>query len=77
MCTILNLVSALLCTEPVVFWFSLWIAFAWGVLYLSFAGIPIVFADAYLFNSQQSGAVFTGEHGDMGLARKLDVMVSL
>ncbi|KZF26936.1 MFS general substrate transporter [Xylona heveae TC161] len=49
----------LLVTEPVVFWFSLWIAFAWGVLYLSFGGLPLTFKAAYGFNSQQIGAVFT------------------
>lgn len=33
----------LLFTEPVVFWFSLWAAFAWGVLYLSFAVVPYLY----------------------------------
>lgn len=35
----------LLFTEPVVFCFSLWAAFSWGVLYLSFAIVPYLYAD--------------------------------
>lgn len=34
----------LLFTEPVVFCFSLWAAFSWGVLYLSFAVVPFLYA---------------------------------
>ncbi|KAI5458231.1 major facilitator superfamily domain-containing protein [Mariannaea sp. PMI_226] len=34
----------LLFTEPVVFCFSLWAAFSWGVLYLSFAVVPYLYA---------------------------------
>ncbi|UNI24827.1 hypothetical protein JDV02_010543 [Purpureocillium takamizusanense] len=33
----------LLLAEPVVFWFSLWAAFAWGVLYLSFSVVPFLY----------------------------------
>ncbi|KAL9619218.1 MAG: hypothetical protein Q9160_006153 [Pyrenula sp. 1 TL-2023] len=33
----------LLFTEPVVFFFSLWASFAWGVLYLQFSAITLVF----------------------------------
>ncbi|EYE93761.1 MFS transporter [Aspergillus ruber CBS 135680] len=46
-------------TEPVVFFFSLWIAFSWAVLYLQFAAVPLVFATNHGFNIQQTGAVFT------------------
>jgi multidrug resistance protein len=48
----------LLLTEPVVFFFSLWVAFAWGVLYMSFDDIPLVFA-ARGFSTEQIGAVYT------------------
>jgi len=48
----------LLCTEPVVFFFSLWVAFAWAVLYLTFGSIPLVFQTSYGFDLQQSNAVF-------------------
>jgi MFS family permease len=48
----------LLITEPVVFFFSLWVAFAWAVLYLTFGSIPLVFGRSHGFNIQESGAVF-------------------
>lgn len=49
----------LLFTESVVFFFSLWISFAWAVLYLTFSAIPTVFTASHNFNVQQNGAVFT------------------
>ncbi|KAL8907738.1 MAG: hypothetical protein Q9207_001221 [Kuettlingeria erythrocarpa] len=48
----------LLTTEPVVFFFSLWVAFSWAVLYLTFSSIPLVFGTSHHFNTQQNGAVF-------------------
>jgi multidrug resistance protein len=48
----------LLVTEPVVFFFSLWVAFSWAVLYLTFGSIPLVFSRSYGFTVQQAGAVF-------------------
>lgn len=48
----------LLFTEPVVFFFSLWISFSWAVLYLTFDAIPLVFETIYDFNLEQQGAVF-------------------
>ncbi|ESZ98318.1 hypothetical protein SBOR_1311 [Sclerotinia borealis F-4128] len=48
----------LLFTEPVVFFFSLWVAFAWAVLYLTFGSIPLVFEASHDFDLQQSGAIF-------------------
>ena len=50
----------MLATEPVVFFFSLWAAFSWAVLYLQFSSVPLVFRTNYGFNLEQSGAVFTG-----------------
>ena len=50
----------LLSTEPVVFFFSLWIAFSWAVLYLTFSAIPLVFSTNHHFNIEQNGAVFAG-----------------
>ncbi|KAL8794373.1 MAG: hypothetical protein Q9195_003071 [Heterodermia aff. obscurata] len=49
----------LLSTEPVVFFFSLWVAFSWAVLYLTFSSIPLVFRTNHAFTLQQTGAVFT------------------
>jgi MFS family permease len=48
----------LLFTEPAVFFFSLWVSFAWAVLYLTFGSIPLVFSRQYGFNTEQSGYVF-------------------
>ena len=48
----------LLSTEPVVFFFSLWVAFSWAVLYLTFSSIPLVFTTNHGFDIQQNGAVF-------------------
>jgi hypothetical protein len=48
----------LLFTEPVVFFFSLWVSFAWGILYLTFGSIPLVFARQYGWNIEQAGRVF-------------------
>ncbi|KAI0881394.1 MFS general substrate transporter [Annulohypoxylon maeteangense] len=49
----------LLFTEPIVFFFSLWVSFAWAILYLTFGSIPLVFQRQYGFNVEQSGYVFT------------------
>jgi hypothetical protein len=48
----------LLVTEPVVFFFSLWVSFSWGILYLTLAAVPLVFRTNHGFNIQESGAVF-------------------
>lgn len=48
----------LLFTEPVVFFFSLWVAFSWAVLYLTLAAIPLVFRRNHDFSLQQANAVF-------------------
>ena len=48
----------LLFTEPVVFFFSLWTAFAWALLYMTFSVIPLVFSTRHGFDTEQSGAVF-------------------
>jgi multidrug resistance protein len=48
----------LLFTEPVVFWFSLWVAFSWAVLYLTLAAIPLVFQSNHGFSLEQANAVF-------------------
>ncbi|KXX74626.1 putative drug/proton antiporter YHK8 [Madurella mycetomatis] len=48
----------LLFTEPVVFFFSLWAAFAWGILYLALGAIPFVFEKVYAWSLEQSGYSF-------------------
>lgn len=49
----------LLTTEPVVFFFSLWVSFAWALLYMTFSVIPLVFRTRHNFNTEQNGAVFS------------------
>lgn len=49
----------LLVTEPVVFFFSAYVSFSWGVLYLQFSSIPLVFRTNHNFNMEQYGAVFS------------------
>lgn len=49
----------LLVTEPVVFFFSLWVSFGWAVLYLNFSSIPLVFTTNHDFNLEQNGAIFS------------------
>ncbi|KAH6667098.1 drug transporter, partial [Plectosphaerella plurivora] len=48
----------LLVAEPVVFFFSLWCAFAWAVLYLTFGSIPLAFSRRRGLNIEQSGYFF-------------------
>ncbi|EUC47704.1 hypothetical protein COCMIDRAFT_89426 [Bipolaris oryzae ATCC 44560] len=63
----------LLFTEPVVFWFSLWVAFSWAVLYLALAAIPLIFRNRYGFSIQQANAVFAS----MGIASILATILSV
>lgn len=49
----------LLWTEPVVFFFSAWVSFAWAVLYLTFSSIPFVFKTVYGWDPESTGYVFT------------------
>ncbi|OCL11783.1 MFS general substrate transporter [Glonium stellatum] len=63
----------LLLTEPVVFWFSLWVAFSWAVLYLTLAAIPLVFRDKHNFSLQQANAVF----GSMCICSILATILSI
>jgi multidrug resistance protein len=48
----------LLCTEPILFSFSLWVSFSWAVLYLTLAAIPLVYREIYHFNTESAFAVF-------------------
>lgn len=49
----------MLVTEPVVFFFSLWVSFSWAVLYLQFSSVPLIFSTNHNFTTEQTGAVFT------------------
>ncbi|KAK1991194.1 major facilitator superfamily transporter [Colletotrichum falcatum] len=48
----------LLFTEPVVFFFSVWCAFAWAVLYCTFGSIPLVLSRTRRLDAEQSGYFF-------------------
>ncbi|KAK5111103.1 hypothetical protein LTR62_005302 [Meristemomyces frigidus] len=48
----------LLLTEPVVFFFSLWVSFAWGVLYMLFSAVPLIFQTNHNFTLEQANGVF-------------------
>ncbi|KAJ4418059.1 hypothetical protein N0V82_005813 [Gnomoniopsis sp. IMI 355080] len=48
----------LLVTEPVVFSFSLWVSFAWAVLYLTFSSVPYIFETVYGWDVEMAGYVF-------------------
>jgi multidrug resistance protein len=63
----------LLATEPVVFFFSLWVAFAWAVLYLTFGSIPLVFGRSHGFTIQESGAVFAA----MSISATISTILSI
>jgi Major Facilitator Superfamily len=50
----------LLFTEHIVFWFSLWVSFAWGILYLFLTAVSFVFRETYHFTPEQVGLAFIG-----------------
>ncbi|MCJ1447387.1 MAG: hypothetical protein MMC23_007898 [Stictis urceolatum] len=63
----------LLFTESVVFWFSLWVSFAWAVLYMTFEALPLIFKNSHGFNDEQNGAVFAA----IMVASALSVVVGI
>ncbi|KFA80224.1 hypothetical protein S40288_07921 [Stachybotrys chartarum IBT 40288] len=50
----------LLCTEPIVFCFSLWAAFSWGVLFMSFAVVPYLYQGNFDMSSRVYVAMIGG-----------------
>lgn len=64
----------LLLTEPVVFFFSLWAAFSWSVLYINLSVIPLVFQSAYGFSLSNANAVFTATCTGSLIAMALSIM---
>ncbi|PYH94887.1 MFS general substrate transporter, partial [Aspergillus ellipticus CBS 707.79] len=49
--------TRMLLTEPVVAFFTLWISFAWGILYLFFSSVVQTFSSNYGMNSLQTGTI--------------------
>ena len=63
----------LLITEPVVFFFSLWVSFSWAVLYATFAAVPLIFQASHGFNLYQVGSVFAA----ISIASILSTIISI
>ncbi|PWY72163.1 MFS general substrate transporter [Aspergillus sclerotioniger CBS 115572] len=49
--------TRMLLTEPVVAFFTLWISFAWGILYLFFSSVVQTFSTNYGMNVLQTGCI--------------------
>ena len=47
----------MLLTEPVVIFFTLWISFAWGILFLFFSSVVQTFSESYGFGTFQTGMI--------------------
>ncbi|PWN48050.1 MFS general substrate transporter [Violaceomyces palustris] len=50
----------LLVREPVVFFFGLWISFAWGIVFLFLSVIPITFQDHHGWGEGKTGLAYIG-----------------
>lgn len=49
--------TKMLLTEPVVIFFTLWISFAWGILFLFFSSVVQTFGANYSFGTFQTGMI--------------------
>lgn len=49
--------AKMLTTEPVVIFFTLWVSFAWGVLYMFFSSVVQTFQASYGFGTMSTGLV--------------------
>jgi MFS family permease len=49
--------TKMLLTEPVVIFFTLWISFAWGILFLFFSSVVQTFSASYGFGTFQTGLI--------------------
>lgn len=49
--------TKMLLTEPVVIFFTLWISFAWGILFLFFSSVVQTFSTNYGFGTFQTGMI--------------------
>ncbi|KAF8587054.1 MFS general substrate transporter [Ramaria rubella] len=63
----------LLLTEPVLLSFTIWMTFAWGILYLMLESAPIVFTELYGFNVGEAGLVFLGQISGSVLGLGIDI----
>ncbi|KAL4954513.1 major facilitator superfamily domain-containing protein [Aspergillus filifer] len=49
--------TRMLTTEPVVIFFTLWISFAWGILYLFFSSVPQTYGQNYGWSTLATGLI--------------------
>jgi len=63
----------MLCTEPIVAFLSLYVAFVFAVLFAFFAAFPLVFQGVYGFNAGEGGLAFLG----IGLGVLISVATAL
>lgn len=49
--------TRMLLTEPVVIFFTLWVSFAWGILFLFFSSVSQTFSANYGYNTFQTGLI--------------------
>jgi hypothetical protein len=47
-----------LATEPIVMFFSLWVALAWSVMYVQIAGLPYMMKHIYGFITEGTGLMY-------------------
>lgn len=66
----------MLCTEPIVFLFSLYMAFVFGILYLDFTAYPIVYHDTRGWSPGIAGLSFLGMALGMTIATILSPYVN-
>lgn len=61
-------------TEPVVTWFSLWMGFTWGTVYICFGAVPSVMEKQYGFNPGEASLVFIAEIVGVAIGGALDIL---
>lgn len=62
-----------LISEPVVTWFSLWMGFTWGTIYICFGAVPAVMQKQYGFNPGEASLVFIAELVGVFIGGFLDI----
>ncbi|KAL6238392.1 hypothetical protein BDW75DRAFT_247466 [Aspergillus navahoensis] len=67
----------LLFTEPIVFFFSLWAAFSWSILYINLTAIPLVYQSTYGFSLSSANAIFTATCAASVLSTLLSIIQSI
>lgn len=66
----------MLCTEPILFSLSLYMALIFGILYLDFGAYPIVFTQTRRWEPQISGLAFLGIASGMAIATAVSPLIN-